>query len=101
MTLEKGTVWGREDRMIRWSDVIPWLFVGPLLVAIISNLAYQITQIGWVANVAMVATCLAALALLVAAAPAINVLFWKRPSGSKDREEESNPTGNDSKDEER
>jgi len=63
--------------------LISWLFVGPLLVAMISNLAYQITQIEWIANVAMGSTILTAIILLVAAWPAFMLLFRKKPRDSE------------------
>lgn len=71
---------------MRGSTLIPWLFMGPLLVAIFSNLAYQIFQVGWIANVAMVSTSFAALMLIIAAAPSM-VLLARKPANDSKRTE--------------
>lgn len=51
------------------STWLPWTFFGPMLLAIVSGISYQWTQIGWLASVAKLglATCVLVAILAFAA----------------------------------
>ncbi|MCX5658266.1 MAG: hypothetical protein NTW19_00920 [Planctomycetota bacterium] len=64
---------------MRGSTLLPWLFFGPLLLAIVANLLFRVTGWPWAGHVAQGAVIVTLAALLAAFVP--NFLWFWRSRG--------------------
>lgn len=72
--------------------LIPWLFFGPLMVAILANLIHLITKWPQAATTAAIATTLAATVLLTCICHWIFTLAKKKQPKDQPQEKNSQPT---------